>query len=361
MDLSHYVGQETIKRQLKALIDVAKSRSQPLPHILFCGRAGMGKGTLARAIANEVKKTIKECTNPLVIDRCGDLAAIITNLDEGDVMLISEIELLRGEVLEALLQAVRDFQLDIMIGQGPSARSIKLDLKKFTVVGTTSKPSQVDKRLRRSMIVYDFAPYNLDETAQIIELVLKDQGFTIAPDAVKLLAEHCPGDAGALIKRIVSHLAERHITGHLARETLELFGYLGKPFSTRDLASKLQAMNALEFEEYVASLFEAMGYVVDFTPASGDHGIDLLLRKDNRLIAVQCKRWNAPVGEPVIRDFFGSLTSAGAQTGYVITTTTFTSRAFAFAQDKPMQLIDLDELIDLANRTGTKASSGEKQ
>ncbi|MBI2988902.1 MAG: AAA family ATPase [Deltaproteobacteria bacterium] len=93
MDLSHYVGQEAVKRQLKALIDVAKSRSQPLAHILLCGHPGMGKGTLARAIANEVKKKVKECSNLLVIERPGDLAALITNLEDGDIMLIREIEL----------------------------------------------------------------------------------------------------------------------------------------------------------------------------------------------------------------------------------------------------------------------------
>jgi len=324
----------------------------------------MGKGTLARTIAFELKVNLKECTNPLVIERPGDLAALMTNLEEGDFMLVREIELLRDEILECLLQPVKDFQLDIMIGKGPSARLIKLDLKRFTFVGTTSKPSQVDKRLRRSMIVYDFGSYNVGEIAQIIESILKEQGFMIDRDAVKLLAEHCeacPGDAAALVKRIVSHLAERYITNDLARETLDIFGYLGKPLTTADLTGRLQAMNALEFEEFVASLFQEMGYVVDFTPGSGDHGIDLLVRKDNRLIAVQCKRWNAPVGEPVVRDFFGSLTSAGAQSGYVVTTTTFTSRAYAFAQGKPIQLIDLDELTDLASRAGMKANSGEKQ
>jgi len=360
MELSNYIGQEAVKRQLRALIDAAKSRLLPLPHILLCGRPGIGKGTLARALAFELKVNIQDCTNPLVFERPGDLASLITNLEEGDLLVIREIESIRGLVLECLIQAVKDFQIDIMIGQGPAARAIKLDLRRFTLIGTTSKPSQVDRRLRRSMIVYDFGPYNLDELTQLIELALKEQGFTIDPDAVKLIAMHGSKDTGTLIKRIVSHLAERHITSALATETLEMFGYLGQPFSAGDLATRLQAMNALEFEEYVASLFQAMGYAVDFTPASGDHGIDLLLRKDNQLFAVQCKRWNAPVGEPVLRDFFGSLTSAGAQSGYIVTSATFSSRAFAFAQGKPIQLIDLDGLLDLARSAGIHEDSREK-
>lgn len=360
MDLSHYVGQEAIKHQLKALIDVAKSRRQPLPHILLSGPPGIGKRTLAQAIAVDLKVNFKY-TNSLVIERPGDLGALLTNLEDGDLMLISEIESLRSVVLEILIQSVRDFQIDLMIGKGPSQRLIKLDLKQFTIVGTTSKPSQIDKRLSRLMIVYDFAAYNVDETAQIIELKLKEQGFTIDPDAVKLLAQHCLRDTGVLVKRVVSHLVERHITSHLARKTLEMFGYLVDPLSRGDLTSRLQAMNALEFEEYVANLFRQIGYTVEITQGSGDHGIDLLLRKDNQLIAVQCKRWHNPVGEPVVRDFLGSLMGVGAQSGYVVTTTTFTSHAYAFTQDKPIQLIDLDGLIDLANRAGTKASIGQKE
>ena len=127
-------------------------------------------------------------------------------------------------------------------------------------------------------------------------------------------------------------------------------GYLDRPPSPVDLVSKLQAFNGLEFEEFVATVFRSDGYFVEMTQITGDHGIDLLMRKDNQLFAVQCKRWDAPVGESVVRDFFGSLMGAGAQFGYLVVSSTFTSRAYAFAQNKPMKLIDLDELIELAAR-----------
>ena len=173
MDLSHFVGQEAIKRQLTALIDVAKSRRDTLPHILLCGPPGIGKRTLARAIVVDLKVNWK-ATNSLVIERPGDLAALLTNLEEGDILFIREIELIRTVLLEVFLHSLRDFQIDIMIGKGRSQRLVKLDLKRFTLIGTTSKPSQVDKRLSRLTIVYDFAAYNVDETAQIIELKLKE-------------------------------------------------------------------------------------------------------------------------------------------------------------------------------------------
>ena len=105
-----------------------------------------------------------------------------------------------------------------------------------------------------------------------------------------------------------------------------------------------------EFEEFVADLFREMGYAVETTVRSGDHGIDLFLRKDDQLIAVQCKHWDAPVGEPVIRDFLGSLAGAGANSGYVITTGSFTSSAYSFAQDTAIKLIDLDALMDLVTQ-----------
>jgi restriction system protein len=121
------------------------------------------------------------------------------------------------------------------------------------------------------------------------------------------------------------------------------------------------SMTALTFKEFTASLFREMGYTVEITPGTSDNGIDLLLRKNHQLIAVQCKRWSAPVREPVVRDFYSALMSSGAQFGYLVTTSTFTSHAYSFAEGKPIQLVDLEALIDLATRRGNKASRSGKQ
>jgi len=138
------------------------------------------------------------------------------------------------------------------------------------------------------------------------------------------------------------------VTVDVAREALMLFRYLEPSLPSIDLATKLRSMTGPAFEEYVADIFRNMGYVVATTQSSGDHGIDLFARKGHQLVVVQCKRWAAPVGEPVVRDFFGSLTDAGAHLGYVVATSYFTAQARAFAQDKPIQLIDLDSLLDLS-------------
>lgn len=204
--------------------------------------------------------------------------------------------------------------------------------------------------------MYDFAPYSREELGQIVRLLAKQQGLAMDIDAAELLADYCgesPGDARVMVKRLqdfVSTGATDHVTINVMQEALASFGYLDKTSKSVDLAQKLRKMEALEFEEFVADLFRKKGYAVEITQGSGDHGIDLLMRKDNQLIAVQCKRWNTPVGEPVVRDFLGSLMGIGAKVGYVIAASTFTSKALSFVQDKPIKLIDLDALIDLVTQ-----------
>ena len=149
-----------------------------------------------------------------------------------------------------------------------------------------------------------------------------------------------------------------HVTCELARSALVSFRYLGISPTSSDLVAKLRNMNGSEFEQFVADTFRKMGYVVEVTGGVSDHGVDLLMRKDDQLIAVQCKCWSGPVGEPVVRDFWGSLMNAGTQFGYIVTTSSFTDQAVAFAQDKPIQLTDLDALVDLVVRGSTNAGIG---
>ena len=208
------------------------------------------------------------------------------------------------------------------------------------------------------MIAYDFAPYRVHEIGQILQLISQQEKISVEPEAAGLLAEYCegsPGNARVLMKRLLEYTRTNEtepVSLNLAREALVSFGYLGTSATSLDLANKLCAMNPLDFEEFVARLFREMGYAAQTTSISGDHGVDLLMRKANQLVVVKCKRWNAPVGEPVLRDFYGSLMSAGAQSGYVVTTGTFTSQAYSFVQDKRIQLVDLDALINLVKLKG---------
>ena len=178
------------------------------------------------------------------------------------------------------MAAVEDFTLELPADQETKARSLKLPLKRFTLIGTTSKPWQVDKRLRRWMIRFDFMPYSVQEISEIV----KSMGnLTFDPEAATLLAQHCegiPGNARVMVKRLRNYINDYdtdHVTVDLAKEALVSFGYIGKPSIGTDLASNVCSMTAIAFKEFAVSLFREMGYTVEITPETSDNGIDLLL------------------------------------------------------------------------------------
>jgi Holliday junction DNA helicase RuvB len=358
--LAAYVGQEAIKNDLRERIEkVKRDPERQFPHLLLSGPPEMGKRTLALTIARELGVDIVSCAPTLfnVSQGTGQLASVLlTNLEAGGVLLIEDIESLNKAVLSQLLSAIEDRTFDLVIGQGSSRRSVPLTLPPFTLVGTTSKPAQVDRSLRRWLLVKDFAPYDIDQISELVMMLAEQQGLLIFPDAAELLAGYCDGSVGnarVLVKRVQDYARNPlAVTPEIAREALVSFGYLDQSLPSIDLATKLQKMTGPDFEEFVATVFRGRGYAVELTPGSGDHGIDLLMRKGHELVAVQCKRWSAPVGEPVVRDFFGSLINAGAQLGFVVTTSNFTTQAFTFAQGKPLQLLDLDALVELVAQTG---------
>lgn len=167
--LVEYVGQNKAKRNLKVFIDAARNRQEALDHVLFFGPPGLGKTTLANIIAQEMGVNIKSTSGP-VIEKTGDLAAVLTNLEEGDVLFIDEIHRLSPVVEEILYPAMEDYQLDIMIGQGPSARTIKLDIPRFTLVGATTRAGLLSSPLRdRFGVISRLEFYSHDELATIVK------------------------------------------------------------------------------------------------------------------------------------------------------------------------------------------------
>ena len=148
--LAEYIGQKDATSNLKIFIEAARQRGEPLDHVLFYGPPGLGKTTLAGIIANELGVEIKITSGP-AIGRAGDLAAILTNLNENDVLFIDEIHRLNRSVEEVLYSAMEDFELDIVIGKGPAARSIRLDLAKFTLIGATTRAGSLSAPLRDSL------------------------------------------------------------------------------------------------------------------------------------------------------------------------------------------------------------------
>ena len=203
--LDDYIGQKNAKDNLSIFIKAAKLRNEPLDHVLFYGPPGLGKTTLAGIIANELGVDIKITSGP-AIDRAGDLAAILTNLNENDVLFIDEIHRLNRSVEEVLYSAMEDFALDIIIGKGPSARSIRLDLSKFTLIGATTRAGSLSAPLRdRFGVMSKFEMYTEDELAEIIKRSARIIGVEADDESVAEMAKRSRGTprvANRILKRI---------------------------------------------------------------------------------------------------------------------------------------------------------------
>lgn len=226
--LSDYIGQSSVHQQLEIFINAARGRNDSLDHVLIFGPPGLGKTTLAQIIANELRVKFKQTSGP-ILERAGDLAAILTNLEPRDVLFIDEIHRLNNTIEEVLYPAMEDFQLDIMIGEGPSARSIKLDLPPFTLVGATTRAGLLTSPLRdRFGIVLRLEYYEIDElteivlrSAKILQTPIDNQGAL----EIARRSRGTPRIANRLLKRARDYAQVKGkgiVSGGIAEKALDL-------------------------------------------------------------------------------------------------------------------------------------------
>jgi Holliday junction DNA helicase RuvB len=241
--LEEYIGQESVKDQMNIFIEAAKKRNEAMDHVLIFGPPGLGKTTLAHVISNELGVNLKHTSGP-AIEKPGDLAAILTNLEERDVLFVDEIHRLSSVVEEILYPALEDYQLDLVIGEGPSARAIKLDLTRFTMIGATTRAGLLTSPLRdRFGISQRLDFYNVDEITQIVNRSAGILGVEIDQKGAEQIASRSRGTpriANRLLRRARDYCevkSDGRITSDLVNDAMNLmevdingFDYLDRKF-----------------------------------------------------------------------------------------------------------------------------------
>ncbi len=247
--IDEYIGQDKVKEKLNIFIKAAKGRNEPLDHVLLYGPPGLGKTTLANIIANEMGVNIRITSGP-AIERPGDLAAILTNLSENDVLFIAEIHRLNRSVEEVLYPAMEDYALDIIIGKGPSARSIRLDLSKFTLIGATTRAGLLTSPLRdRFGVICKLDLYDVDSLKKIVERSSSILGVEIDEDGAVEIAKRSRGTpriANRLLKRVRDYaqvMEDGKITREVANKALKLLEIDGLGLDSVDKKMILTIIN----------------------------------------------------------------------------------------------------------------------
>ncbi|MBI3649353.1 MAG: Holliday junction branch migration DNA helicase RuvB [Actinobacteria bacterium] len=227
--LGDFVGQERVKEQLALLIDGARARREPIDHLLFSGPPGLGKTTLAQIVAHEMGAGFRPTSGP-ALERPSDLAAILTNLEDGDILFVDEIHRMPRAVEEVLYPALEDFSLDVVLGKGPTARSIRLELPRFTIAAATTRPGRITLALRER---FGFSPrldyYSRQELGSIVARSAGILGVGIDEEGAAEIAKRSRGTprvANRLLRRVRDFAEVRHdgrVSGEVARRGLELF------------------------------------------------------------------------------------------------------------------------------------------
>ncbi len=319
-----------------------------MPHMVFCGPDGLGKATYAGEVAKQLSVAFDQTSASVLRERL-DLSGALTNVQNDQVFLVDRVDLLIPEVLEMLTDAVRDFQLDLLIGSGRGARTMRIPIQEFTLIGTAPTSADIPPEIRDLVTVEKFSDYTINEFKAIVEQQISMEQLVLDSSGLSLLtqtADGNPGRSAMLLKKLTGYTRQTSFSLDDISSAFDLMG-VHKSQASSSLTTRLRSMSGLEFESWTAALFEQQGFRINKTPTTGDHGIDLIIQNGRDKAAVQCKRWTDTIGEPVIREFYGALLHSGIRRGIVVTTSTFSVQAKLFIRDKPVQLLDLTDLLDI--------------
>jgi len=360
------IGQIDTIARLKTFAELYRSKGDAtIGHVLLVGEEGMGKRSLARAFAEEYGLNLRETlygSEPFrasQIERVGDLGALIVDLHQEDVLLLSNIDGLRAPVADVLVGGLRNFTLDIVVGRGPGARRMPLAVPPFTCIGTLRRERDCPPELRKWFpLILPLQPYSQSELERLAGSLALVKGLSVEPSAQALIARLSQGRPGQ-IEVLVHRLAikgPRSIDELEAAEMLSIFGFGPGAASAVQTSSDLAALTGTDFERLITMLLQQMGFTAEMTKASGDGGIDIEAILDRPIVGgrylIQCKRLASDtlVGSPIVREFYGALIAdRKAVKGILITTSGFTAQAQEFARNLPLELIGGAKLKLLLN------------
>lgn len=353
--LGRIVGQEQAVNRLRGFANHFRQRAEVPDHILLIGAEGTGKRTIAESFANELGAKIVT-TNALLFEKKGDLTAVLTSLDTGDVLFLEDVQRLRQPLKEVLFPALRDFRIDLIIGQGPGHRVHPYQLSRFTCVASVPREGDLPPELRDGFpLILRLQPYSSPELSAIAARVAEGISTSLAPAAAGLIAGASNGNphqAEVLVRRIARG-DKKYIT---EADVQNYFSILGMDFRSTVASGTLALDNlsGIDFENLIGSLLARMGFQIEMTKASGDGGVDIIATIERPLLKgrylIQCKRFaiGSLVGAPIVREFYGALRADHrAVKGILVTTSSFTDQAKDFARDLPVDLIDREQLEHL--------------